>query len=59
MLKNIQHFSKHCDCHLKGVMAGCFWQPYIWQAVDGELDLMVLIGGVEECPAIQYEMSLW
>jgi hypothetical protein len=36
-----------------------FWQYYIGQAVGGELDLMVLIGGVEVCAAIQQEMSTW
>jgi hypothetical protein len=36
-----------------------FWKPYIGQAVDGKLDLMVLIGGMEEQTAIQLEMSMW
>jgi hypothetical protein len=31
--------------------------PYVGQVVGGELDLMVLIGGVEERAAIQPEMS--
>jgi hypothetical protein len=30
-----------------------FWQPYIGQAVHGELNLLVLIGGAEEQAAIQ------
>jgi hypothetical protein len=25
-----------------------FWQPYVWQAVGGQLDVMKLIGGVEQ-----------
>jgi hypothetical protein len=41
------------------LMVEHFWQPYIGQAVGGELDLMVLIGGVEERAAIQLEMSPW
>jgi phosphatidylinositol kinase/protein kinase (PI-3 family) len=55
VLKIIQHFSKHCSCHLQGesVMVGHFWQPYIGQAVGRELDSMVLIGQVEEWTAVQ------
>jgi hypothetical protein len=55
MLKNIQCFGKHCSCHLQGksVTVGHFWQSYIGQAVGGELDLMVLIGGAREHAAIQ------
>jgi hypothetical protein len=34
-------------------------KPYIGQAVDGELDLMVLFGGVEERAAIHLEMNMW
>jgi hypothetical protein len=34
-------------------MVGRFKQSYIGQAVRGELDLMVLIGGAEERAAIQ------
>jgi hypothetical protein len=50
MLRIVQRFGKHCNCHLQSeyVVAGCFWKPYIGQAVCGELDLMVLIGGAEE-----------
>jgi hypothetical protein len=58
MLIIIQHFGKHCSCHLQGIMVGCFWEPYIGQAVHGVLDLMMLIGGVEEQVAIQ-QMSSW
>jgi hypothetical protein len=36
-----------------GVWWGEFWRPYIGQAVSGKIDLMVLIGGMEECAAIQ------
>jgi hypothetical protein len=57
MLKIIQHFSKHCSCHLQGVMVGRFWQPYIGQAVGGDLDLMVLIGGAEGRAAIQQNIN--
>jgi hypothetical protein len=34
-------------------MDGSFWQPYIGEAVDGELELMMLIGGAEELVAVQ------
>jgi hypothetical protein len=30
------------------LIVGRFWKPYLGQAVGGELDLMVLIGGAEE-----------
>jgi hypothetical protein len=40
-------------------VVGHFWKPYIEQAVGGELDLMVLIGGMEEWAAIQLEKSMW
>jgi hypothetical protein len=61
MLRINQRFGKHCSCHLLGeyVMAGRFWKPYIGQAVDGELDLMVLTGGVEERAAIQLGINVW
>jgi hypothetical protein len=61
MLKIIQRFGKHCSCHLHGEYAVVrrFWKPYISDAVGGELDLMVLIGGAEERAAIQLEMSTW
>jgi hypothetical protein len=39
-------------------MVGRFWKPYIGQAVDGELNLMVPIDGAEELAAIQLEMSI-
>jgi hypothetical protein len=31
MLKIVQHFGKHCSCHLQGeyIMVGHFWQPDI------------------------------
>jgi hypothetical protein len=55
MLKIIQHFGKHCNCHLQSeyVMVGHFWYPYTGQAVGGQLHLMVLIDGAEEFSAIQ------
>jgi hypothetical protein len=55
MLKIIQRFSKHCNCHLQGfhVMDGRFWQPYIGHAVGEELEMIVLIGGAEDRAAIQ------
>jgi hypothetical protein len=57
MLKIIKHFGKHCSSNLQGeyVKAGNFWKLYIGQAVGGELDLMELIGGVEEQAAIQLD----
>jgi hypothetical protein len=60
MLRIIQCFSKHCSYHLQGecVEVGDFWKPYIGQAVGGELDLMVLIGGAEERAAIQWEKNM-
>jgi hypothetical protein len=49
MLIVIQHFGRHCTLHLQGECRGwAFWKPYIGQAVGGEKDLVVLIGGVEE-----------
>jgi hypothetical protein len=47
MLIVIQRFGKHCSCHLQGecLEVGCFLNSYIGQAVGGEYDLMVLIGG--------------
>jgi hypothetical protein len=52
--------NKHCSCHLQGeyVLVGHFWKPYIGQAVGGELDLMVLIGGAEKWAAIQLDLSM-
>jgi hypothetical protein len=49
MLKVFQLFVKHCSCHLQGkfVRDARFWKPYIGQAVGGELNVMVQIGGVE------------
>jgi hypothetical protein len=60
MLIVIQRFGKHCSCHLQGeyVEAGRFWKPYIGQALGGEWDLMVLIGGAEERAAIQWEKRM-
>jgi hypothetical protein len=40
-------------------MVGHFWQSNIGQAVGGDFDLMVLIGGAEGHSAIQLEMSTW
>jgi hypothetical protein len=50
MFRIFQCFGKHCSCHLQGecVLVGHFWKPYIGQAIHGELDLIVLIGGAEE-----------
>jgi hypothetical protein len=50
MLRIMQHFSKHCNCYHQGECAvdGHFWKPCVGQAVGGMLDLMVLIGGMEE-----------
>jgi hypothetical protein len=60
MLKIIQRFGKHCSCHLQDecVVVGRFWKSCIWQAVGGELDLTMLIGGAEERAAIQWEKRL-
>jgi hypothetical protein len=54
MLKIIQLFGKHCSCYLQGkyVMVGHFWQPYVGQTAGEEMDLMMLIRGVEERAAI-------
>jgi hypothetical protein len=54
-------FSKDCSCHLQGeyVCVGYFWKPYIAQALDSELDLMVLFGGAKNLVAFQSEMSKW
>jgi hypothetical protein len=51
MLKIIQCFGRHCSCHHLGeyVIVGYFQQA----VVGGELDLIVLIGGVEQWAAIQ------
>jgi hypothetical protein len=53
MWKVIQHFGKHCSCHVQGeyVLVGHFWKPYVGQAVGGKLNAMVPTGGVEECDA--------
>jgi hypothetical protein len=50
MLRIIQRFGKHCNCHLQGeyIMVGRFWKPYIGQAVGGDLYFVVLIGGAEQ-----------
>jgi hypothetical protein len=44
MLRIIQHFGKHCSCHLQSeyVVAGYFWNLYIGQTEREELELMVL-----------------
>jgi hypothetical protein len=61
MLKVIQRFGKHCNCHLQGeyVLVGCFWEPHIGQEVGGEWDAKNLIGGAEERAAIQLVISSW
>jgi hypothetical protein len=61
MSKIIESFGKHCSCHLQGecIKVGCFWEPCIGQAVGGEFDLVVLIGGAEERPDIRWEVSTW
>jgi hypothetical protein len=38
---------------------GVYQKFYIGQAVRGELEVMVLIGGAEERAAIQLEMGTW
>jgi hypothetical protein len=38
---------------------GIFSKLYIGLTVDGELELMVLIGEAEEWAAIQLEMNMW
>jgi hypothetical protein len=45
MLRIIQRFGKHCSCHFQGdcVEVRRFWKRYIGQAVDGDLDSLVLI----------------
>jgi hypothetical protein len=35
-----------------------FWRPYIWQAVSGEINLMMLIGGVGCYPMGEEHMWL-
>jgi hypothetical protein len=42
MLKIVQNFGKHCSFHRQGecVVIGCFWKPYIGQAVCGERDMV-------------------
>jgi hypothetical protein len=54
MLKVFQLFVKHCSCHLQGkfVLEARFRKPYIGQAVGGELNVMVQIGGAEGWAAI-------
>jgi hypothetical protein len=49
----IVRFGKHFSFHLQGehVVVGRFWKP--WQAVGGEWDVTVLIGGAEEQAAIK------
>jgi hypothetical protein len=46
MLKVIR-FGKHSSCHIQDeyVLVGCFWKPFIRQAVDDEWDMTDLIGG--------------
>jgi hypothetical protein len=50
MLNVIQRFGEHFSRHLQGecVLVGCFWKPYIEQAVRGEWDVTKQIGGVGE-----------
>jgi hypothetical protein len=57
----VQRFGKHRSCHLhiEYVLVGRFWKPHTGQAVGGDLDLMVLIGGAEERAAIQLAISTW
>jgi hypothetical protein len=62
MLKIIQHFGKHCSCHLQHeyVMVVHFWKLYTGQAVGGKLHMMMLNGGAKEWAAIQQmELSMW
>jgi hypothetical protein len=40
-------------------LVGHFWQPYVGQAVDSELDVVELIGGAQQWAAAQQEMSMW
>jgi hypothetical protein len=49
VLKIIQRFGTHCSCHLQGeyVLAEQFLGA-LYREVDGELDLISLIGGAEE-----------
>jgi hypothetical protein len=49
MWKITQRFVKHCSCHFHHdyVTAGHCWQPYVGEAVGGDLDSLVLIGGAE------------
>jgi hypothetical protein len=59
MLRVIQHFGKHCSCHLQGVCLlaeYCGRGLYIGQAVGGECDVKNLIG-VEGLAAVQMVMS--
>jgi hypothetical protein len=60
MLRTVQHFGKHCMCHLQCdcIVFGHFWKSYVRQAVGGMLCLMVLVGGVEEWSTIQWEKSI-
>jgi hypothetical protein len=41
------------------MLVGCFWKPYIGQAVDSKWDMADLIGGAGEWAAIQLAMSMW
>jgi hypothetical protein len=61
MLRITERFAKQCSFHLqnKSSMVGRFSQSYIRQAVDGDLGLVVLIGGAEERAAILLEISTW
>jgi hypothetical protein len=56
----VEHFGRHCSCHPQGdcVDAGRFWMSCVGQAVDNELDLMMLIGGPKQRTDIQWENSL-
>jgi hypothetical protein len=57
MLKVIQHFGKHCTCHLQGkcVLVRCSWKSYIQQAVCGKWDMTDLIDRAGEWAAIQLD----
>jgi hypothetical protein len=55
MLRIVQHFGKHCRCHIQEecVLLDHFWWPYIGKGVGGAWNVMELICGVEKLAAIQ------